>query len=218
MKQQTKNIDTVLFDFDGTVMDTNNVILMSWQHTFKTLENREENQEVLVKTFGEPLEDTMKKFFPHVPLEKALETYRSYHRDNFGDLIKLFPGIKELLAKVKSLGYKTGLVTSRLKLTTIQGLEKYGILEYFDTVITADDTSAHKPDPEPIEIALRKLGSKAENAVMVGDTMFDILCGKNAGVGVVFVGWSIVLKNEEDFEGNIPDYIINTPEELLEII
>lgn len=218
MDRQKKNIDTVLFDFDGTIMDTNNIILMSWKHTFKTLKNREEKQEVLVKTFGEPLEDTMKKFFPDVPLEKALETYRSYHRDNFGDFIKLFPGIKELLAKVKSLGYKTGLVTSRLRQTTVQGLEKYKILKYFDTVITADDTSAHKPNPEPIEIALRKLGSKAENTVMVGDTMYDILCGKNAGVGVVLVGWSVAIKDEADFEGNVPDYIINKPEELLEII
>ncbi len=57
-------IDTVLFDFDGTVMDTNNVILMSWQHTFRTLRGREECREVIVKTFGEPLELTMKKFFP----------------------------------------------------------------------------------------------------------------------------------------------------------
>ena len=60
------NIDTVLFDFDGTVMNTNDVILMSWQHTFRTLENREEDPERLINTFGEPLEQTMKKFFPDV--------------------------------------------------------------------------------------------------------------------------------------------------------
>ena len=59
-----KDIDTVLFDFDGTVMDTNNVILMSWQHTFRTLLGREESEEKLVETFGEPLETTMKKFSP----------------------------------------------------------------------------------------------------------------------------------------------------------
>ena len=97
-------IDTVLFDFDGTVMDTNNVILMSWQHTFRTLRGREEDREVIVKTFGEPLELTMKKFFPEVPAEEALEVYRSFHRDNFGELINLFPGMRELLAEVKRRG------------------------------------------------------------------------------------------------------------------
>ena len=143
-------IDTVLFDFDGTVMDTNNVILMSWQHTFRTLRGREADQKTIVKTFGEPLELTMKKFFPEVPAEKALEVYRSFHRDNFGELIDLFPGMRELLTEVKRRGYKTGLVTSRLYNTTMQGLEKYEIKDLFDAVLTADDTDKHKPDPAPI--------------------------------------------------------------------
>ena len=121
------NIDTVLFDFDGTVMNTNDVIMMSWQHTFRTLEGREEDPEVLLKTFGEPLEITMKKFFPDIPTDEAIEVYRSFHRDNFGELISLFPGMKELIQEVKARGYKVGLVTSRLLNTTIQGFEMYGI-------------------------------------------------------------------------------------------
>ena len=102
--------DTVLFDFDGTIMNTNDVILMSWQHTFRILENREEDRDRLIQTFGEPLEDTMRKFFPHVPTDEAIEIYRSFHRDNFGELISLFPGMKELLEEVKRRGFKTGLV------------------------------------------------------------------------------------------------------------
>ena len=70
-------IDTVLFDFDGTIMDTNNVILMSWQHTFRTLENREEDESKLTATFGEPLEYTLERFFPDVPVEESIEVYRS---------------------------------------------------------------------------------------------------------------------------------------------
>lgn len=213
-------IDTVLFDFDGTVMDTNNVILMSWQHTFRTLRGREEDQEVIVKTFGEPLELTMKKFFPEVPAAEALEVYRSFHRDNFGELIKLFPGMRELLAEVKSRGYRTGLVTSRLYNTTMQGLEKYGIRDFFDAVLTADDTDRHKPDPAPINITLEKLGSLPENSIMLGDTMFDLLCAKNAGVRSVLVSWSLALygKTKEELGEAAPDYIISRPEELLEII
>lgn len=213
-----KKKDTVLFDFDGTVMDTNNVILMSWQHTFQTLENRREDERRLFKTFGEPLETTMKKFFPHVPVEESIEIYRSFHRDNFGELINLFPGMKELLAEVKIRGYKTGLVTSRLEQTTLQGLEKYCIKDYFDVLVTADDTKKHKPDPEPINIALERLDSSPKNSIMVGDTMYDILCAKNAGVDVALVAWSAALKEDEDFNGSEPDYIIHRAEDLLDII
>lgn len=213
-------IDTVLFDFDGTIMDTNDVILNSWQHTFRTLENREESRENLVCTFGEPLELTMRKFFPDIPVERSLDIYRSYHRDNFGELISLFPGMKELLEEVKNRGYKTGLVTSRLLNTTVQGLEKYRIKEYFDAMVTADDTTKHKPDPQPINIILEKLGSSPENAVMLGDTVFDMMCAKNAGVKAVLVSWSVALgdKKPEDLGEACPDYVIEKPEELWDII
>ena len=204
------NIDTVLFDFDGTVMNTNDVIMMSWQHTFRTLEGREEDPEVLLKTFGEPLETTMKKFFPNVPTDEAIEVYRSFHRDNFGEFISLFPGMKELIQEVKTRGYKVGLVTSRLLNTTMQGLEKYGIKQYFDAIITADDTTKHKPDPEPVNIVL----------IMLGDTLFDLLCARNAKVTSVLVSWSLALggKTKEELGDAAPDYIIDRPEELLEII
>lgn len=219
-KKKAPDIDTVLFDFDGTVMDTNEVILKSWQHTFRTLENREEKQEILVSTFGEPLETTMKKFFPDVPVDEAVEIYRSYHYDNFGELIRLFPGMKELLAKVKAGGCKTGLVTSRLFKTTMQGLEHYEIKDYFDAIVTAEDTDRHKPDPQPINVALEKLGSAPETSIMLGDTGFDLMCAKNAGVRSVLVAWSLALDRSaaEDMGDAAPDYVITEPEELLEII
>lgn len=213
-----KKFDTVLFDFDGTVMDTNNVILMSWQHTFRTLRNREEDIEKLVSTFGEPLETTMKRFFPDVPAEESIEIYRSFHRDNFTKLISLFPGITELLAELKNRGYKTGLVTSRLLNTTMKGLESFGLTKYFDTILTADDTTKHKPDPEPVNIALGRLASKPERTIMLGDTMFDILCARNAGISSVLVAWSLALKGKTEFGEAAPDYIINRADELLDII
>ena len=213
-----KKYDTILFDFDGTVMNTNEVILRSWQHTFQTIEKRQEDEAKIIATFGEPLDVTMGKFFPDMPRDEAVEIYRSYHRDNFGDLITVFPGMKELLAEVKSRGYKTGLVTSRLLHTTRQGLEKYGLKDYFDVVVTAEDTEKHKPDPEPINIALKKLHSRSETSIMLGDTMFDILCAKNAGVTSVLVGWSLVLQSGADFGENGPDHIIETAEELLELL
>ena len=213
-----KKFDTVLFDFDGTIMNTNEVILRSWQHTFQTIEHRDEDVAKIIKTFGEPLEVTMKKFFPDVPVDEAVEVYRSYHRDNFGDLITVFPGMKNLLRQVKELGEKTGLVTSRLAYTTQQGLEKYDLKDYFDVVVTAEDTKKHKPDPEPVNIALAKLDSRPEQSLMLGDTMFDILCAKNAGVTSVLVGWSLALKSGDDFGEDAPDHVIRKAGELLELL
>ncbi len=213
-----KKTDTVLFDFDGTLMDTNDMILGSWQHTFRTLAGHEADEAMLVRTFGEPLGDTMKKFFPDVPAEKSLDIYRSYQKENFCDMIKLFPGMEELLEELKQKGYKLGLVTSRLYNTTMQGLEHFGIKDHFDAILTADDTPLHKPDPAPINLTLEKLGSEPEDSVMVGDTMFDILCARNAGVMSVLVSWSLALGDRTDFGEDAPDHIITSPKQIFDII
>ncbi|MEG0661859.1 MAG: HAD hydrolase-like protein, partial [Anaerovoracaceae bacterium] len=147
---RNKKIDTVLFDFDGTVMNTNEVIINSWQHTFRTIEGRERPVSEIVKTFGEPLAVTMEKFFPHTPVDEAINIYRNYHYEKFGDLITLFPGMKELIQKLKEQRYRLALVTSRLRGTTMQGLEKYGLDQLFEEVVTMEDCTKHKPDPEPI--------------------------------------------------------------------
>ena len=216
-----KNINTILFDFDGTIMNTNNVIINSWQYTFRTLEGREEDVEKIVKTFGEPLADTMKKFFPNVETQEAIDIYRSYHYENFGSMISLFPNAKEILMELKAKGYKVGLVTSRLKGTTYEGLRHYEIFDYFDEIVTMEDTTKHKPDPEPIEITLKKLDSKAEEAIMIGDTNFDIMCAKNAKVKAVLVSWSLSIdeaRQEELSDEEKPDYVIDDFMELLDII
>lgn len=211
-------INTVLFDFDGTIMNTNNVIIQSWQHTFRTVEGKERPVEEIVRTFGEPLYVTMEKVLPQVTVEEGVAIYRDYHYDNFQDLVQVFPGILELLTKLKERGYKVGLVTSRLWQTTVIGLEKYDMQKYFDAIITHDDTDKHKPDPEPVNIALERLGTKAEEAIMVGDSMFDILCAKNAGVKAALVSWALAVSEEEKTGEDAPDYILEKAEDLFQII
>jgi len=211
-------INTVLFDFDGTIMDTNNLILESWQHTFRTVEGKERAAEDILETFGEPLNITMGKLLPQVAVEEGVKIYRSYHHDRFTELIEVFPGIPELLAELKQRGYKTGVVTSRLRNTTELGLKTYDMEQYFDTVVTCDDTDKHKPDPEPVNIALERLGAKPEEAIMVGDSMFDILCAKNAGVTSAMVGWALAISDEDKTGENQPDYILEKAEDLLTIL
>lgn len=211
-------INTVLFDFDGTVMDTNDVVYKSWQHTYNTLTGKDGNADYIYKTFGEPLATSMEKAFPNVPVDESIEIYRSFHYEKFEDLIRIFPGIKETLEEVKKRGFKTGLVTSRLKKTTFRGMKKYNLEEYFDDVVTMEDCTKHKPDPEPINIALKKLGSTAAESIMIGDTLFDLFCAKNAGVEYVMVGWAKAV-DAKALEGDAkPDYVINKAQELLQII
>ena len=111
-------------------------------------------------------------------------------------------------------------MTSRLRNTAMEGLEKFDMTKYFDVIVTPEDTDKHKPDPEPVNIALERLGSEASSSVMLGDTMFDILCARNAGVSPILVSWSLALegKTKEDLGDDAPDHIIYTAEELFEII
>ncbi|MDR3295129.1 MAG: HAD-IA family hydrolase [Clostridiales Family XIII bacterium] len=211
-------INTILFDFDGTIMDTNDLIIHSWQHTFRVLEGRERPVDEIVGTLGETLHHTLGRLLPEVPLEEAVAAYRGYHADNFRDAIKIYPGVKELLTRLKELGYALGIVTSRMSGTTKQGLEKYALDELFDVVVTCEDCTKHKPDPEPVRIALEKLGKKPEEALMVGDTLGDIKSARAAGAGSVLVDWALSVSEEERTGADAPDYIIEKAEDLLEIL
>ncbi|MGI6732048.1 MAG: pyrophosphatase PpaX [Anaerovoracaceae bacterium] len=213
-----KKINTILFDFDGTIMNTNDIIIKSWQHTFLTVEGKERTLSEIVQTFGEPLHLTMERLLPQIPVDEGVEIYRSFHRDHFHDLIQVFPGVLETLEELQSSGYKIGLVTSRLWSSTSIGLDKYDMKKYFSAIVTHDDTDKHKPDPEPVNIALSKLDSKAQEAIMVGDTMFDILCAKNAGTKAALVGWAMAVSESEKKGENAPDYILEKVEDIFHII
>ncbi len=215
-----RKIDTILFDFDGTLMDTNDVILKSWQYTFEQLCGHRTDEKTLLATFGEPLKMTMHHFFggSEEDVERNVEIYRSYQKEYFLDLIRLFPGVYEMLQEVQRAGFKTGLVTSRLKATTYQGVERFGIEDFFDLIITADDVTKHKPHPEPVLTALERLGAKPDNAVMIGDTKQDILCAKNAGVASVLVDWSMAIPKGSAAGDYIPDFCLESPEGLIDLI
>ena len=212
------NFKAVLFDFDGTIMDTNDIIIQSWQHTFRTIEGKERPIEEITPSFGEPLFVTMEKFFPGMNTEAMVQTYRDYQRKVYTEQIHMFPGIPEVIKALKDKGYLVAIVTSRLWNSTKQGLYKFDIAHMFDAVVSAEDTDVHKPDPAPCNICLEKLGVKPEEAIFVGDSRFDVLCAKNAGVQSVLVGWSVCVTDEQKDGIYKPDYFIDKPEELLDIV
>ncbi|QIB70501.1 HAD-IA family hydrolase [Aminipila butyrica] len=218
IKKDTKQINTILFDFDGTVMNTNDLILGSWQHTFKAITGQEADPQVIHRTFGETLAKSMVDFFPDFPLEDAIDIYRNYQTGRFADAISPFPGMLELIKDLHQKGYKTAVVTSRLKPTTMEGLQKYGLDQILDAIVTVEDCTRHKPDPEPAQIALKKLSAKPEEALMVGDSKFDIGCANNAGVTSVLVDWAVAIYDKEQEGIFKPDYVIQKAEDVLEIL
>jgi len=208
-------IRNILFDLDGTLLDTNELIIQSFQYTYLKHLNKEVDREYIIKHFGEILKDTMDREFGD-DSNAAIITYREFQNNNFYKLITIHDGVKEGVEKLHRQGYKLGIVTSRLNYSAIKGLKNFDLMDYFEVIIGADDTEIHKPDPTPALMALKELGGKPEESIIVGDTQFDILCGKNAGITSVVVGWSalpmeVILKYE-------PDYVVHSMEELMTLV
>lgn len=204
----------IIFDFDGTLINTDPAIIASWQEVFRTYRGEESDIDTLYHTFGETIKDTVARFFPDENQEEVIRCYRAYQDAHCKDLIALFEGIPELLDELDARGRTLAIVTSRLAKTTAEYLDMCGIRDRFKVIITADDTKAHKPDPEPLLIALDKLGASKEEAVMLGDTRFDIGCCHNAGVDSILVHWGHPSTGDE----GEPTWRIDRPEELLGLI
>lgn len=207
----------IVFDFDGTLLDTDQLIIDSWQAVFRRFRGKEADEELILSTFGETVVNTVKELFADEKLEDVIEVYREYQYAHSAGAYKLYDGIKELLDELIERGYSLSIVTSRLANTSMQYLEEMGIKDKFDVIITANDVAEHKPEPGPLLAALEKLGAEREEAIMLGDTRFDIGCCKNAGVDSILVGWGR-RGGKAPLGGLEPTYRIYKPEELFEII
>ena len=216
-------IKAVLFDFDGTLVDTNPAVINSWQYMAeKVMGDFRFPLDYLTETFGKPLVDCMAQVIidydikGYTPIELC-KIYREYQRNNQDKMGDTFPGIKDLVYSLKEKGIKLGVVTSRKNQDTRNNLARTGI-DVFDVVIGMDDTDIHKPEPEPCLICCKKLGVDPSESIMVGDSQFDIACGNNAGAETIFVYWSACTKSE-DLEGvSKPDYIVDSAEEIEHIV
>ena len=186
-------IKAVLYDFDGTLLDSNELIAESWRHTVKSLAGREISDDEIRSSLGEMLADSMRRLVPEADPDTARDFYREYQREIFLDRISLFDGTKETLNALKEAGYKNALATSRLKTSTFRALDWFGITDCFDTILTANDTDKFKPDPTPIFMVLDTLGCRPEEAIFIGDTVHDIEAGAAAGVFTLLVDWSFAL-------------------------
>lgn len=182
-------IDTVIFDFDGTLANTNQMIINSFNHIYNVFHNIECDEKYVMSTFGEPLALTLSRDFGKFDFEDVIACYREYQEDRFNDEVTLYETVEETLEYLKNKNIKMGIATSRLKNSTISALNKFNIAKYFDVVISADDVEKHKPDKEPLIKAINKLDSTPDKTLYVGDSKFDMECALNAEAIPALAGW-----------------------------
>lgn len=209
----------IILDFDGTIANTNDIILESWQATFRRFLGHELPAREIEATFGEILSHTIGEKLPGKDREEVSRFYRSYQQEHCGGRVYVFDGVRELLELLKAGNRSIGIATSRTADSFRNYMRELGIDRYADEIVTMEDVTKHKPDPESILKILEKFGAEPGEAVMIGDTKYDIGCANNAGVDSVLVGWSHYVDEESmAAEGYVPTYRIKKPLDLLELI
>ena len=223
----------IIFDFDGTIANTNNIIIASWQATFRHYLGHEKPVREIEATFGETLVNTMARLIPGAPVEEAVDYYRSFQEEHQEDYrVYVFDGVRELMGSLRDRGCLIGVGTSRTAYSLHSYMKALGLEDLVDEIVTMNDVTSHKPHPETAEAVLLKLmahdkeawdvsmpKSVRDAAIMIGDTKYDIGCAQNAGMDSVLVGWShYVDMDDMAASGFTPTHIIGEPAELLDII
>jgi pyrophosphatase PpaX len=204
----------VLFDLDGTLIDSGPIILASMQHAVSTVLGREIPAEELGLTIGGQGIVAQMTAIDAEHADALLEAYKE-HNDGLHETLEAFDELLDILPQLKAEGRKLGLVTAKRHRTVGLALDRFPALaSAFDVVVAHEDTDRHKPAPEPVLLALEKLGGEPDEAVYVGDSPFDVGAAKAAGVFAIAVGWGGIHPDER-LLAEEPDLFVRTPEELL---
>jgi pyrophosphatase PpaX len=206
---------TVLFDLDGTVVDSGAIILASFRHATKTVLERELPDAELMAAVGTPLRDQM-RLIDAERADELVDVYRA-HNKPLHDKLEACDGIVDVLRQLKDEGRRLGIVTAKRGATVELAFAVLPLRDYFDTVVTADDADRHKPAPDPLLVALDRLEARPEEAAYVGDSPFDIAAAHTAGVFAVAVTWGGI-HSEAALHAEAPDAIVSTGEELLDVL
>lgn len=204
----------VLFDLDGTLLDTNDLIIKSFQHTIRTHFQQEVDVNIVRSYFGKPLRAALEYLGPGRE-EEMIHTYRAYNLQHHDELAKIFSGVVETIQALYNAGVALGIVTSKTRVTALRGLKLFDLDKYFAVVVGYEECKNHKPHPEPVQLALAQLGLAPGQCLMVGDSPFDLISAKSAGVKTAAVRWSEL--PFEKLQAENPDYILNSMADLLPI-
>ena len=203
----------VLFDFDGTVLDSGQIILASMRHATKTVLGREIEDEILMAAVGGSGLNEQMRLLDEARVDELVRVYRA-HNEPLHSGLSCCAGMEDALERLKDEGRTLGIVTAKRRATVALAFETVPIEHLFDVVVGSDDTERHKPDPAPLLHALGLLGARPDDAVYVGDSPFDIRAGKAAGMHAVAVTWGGIHPRER-LEAEGPDAVVDSAEELL---
>lgn len=179
---------TVVFDLDGTLADTVELIVASYQHAFRTVVGHEEDPDVILSWIGRTLHDAFTGYSPgHA--EALVAAYLPWNDANTERLIRSYDGVREVLADLVAAGARVGVATSKRRSAAQHAMDVLGLAEFVEVLVGMEDTSTHKPDPAPVLLAVERLGGTPERAVYVGDAVVDVLAGQAAGTAVIAVTW-----------------------------
>lgn len=208
--------DAVIFDLDGTLADTIPLTIYALKKAVLELSGKEYGDDEILNEFGPVDTEIIKKLLDYKQDDIAPDVYIKHFEESFNDFVKPIEGIGTLLESIKSNGIKLGLFTGRSRRATEIVLKKLGFREMFDILLTGDDTTKPKPDPEGIEKALELLSADKESSLYVGDFDVDILASRAAGVKSALALWAS--SSDDRLNELKPDYSLKTPQELIDII
>ena len=205
----------VLFDLDGTLIDSIGLILQSAQFAFNKCELPCPSDAEWLVGVGRPLPVMFSHFAPGREPD-LIAAYREFQMEHHDRLVTVYPGVPEMLAELAARGHRMGIVTSKVSPLAMRGLAHTGIDRYFETVIGMDACKRHKPDPEPVRIALDRLASGPEGAWFVGDSIHDMESGNAAGVATVGALWGPF--DADDLAPSHPRHLAKSPAEVVSLV
>ncbi len=210
-----KKITTLLFDIDGTVLDTKEFILQPTEHVLKSFGYPVPERSVMEKLVGLPFPEYYAGLVgKDKDTEKFMDAHREFQRSNF-HLAQIFPTALETLQKLKQKGYRLAAVTSRSNKTSTQTMVDAKVFDLFEVVLSKEDTENLKPHPEPLLKALKHMKEAPEMAVMIGDSHLDIEAGKNAGTKTIRAKYGFHVDNLHE---PAPDFFIDDISDLLKLL
>ncbi len=209
----TPRLEGVLFDLDGTLIDTHDLILASFRHATTAVLGRIIPDSILMAKVGVPLEVQLEDFSDDPDLRRQmLQVYREYNHAFHDEMVRSFAGVEESLRALNADGVRLGVVTSKRRQLAVRGLERFGLEGFFEFVIGSDDCRLHKPDPAPVLMGCERMGLDPSRCAYVGDSPFDVAAGRDAGCLPVAAVWGMF--PEADLLAQRPGLVFRSPFEL----
>lgn len=210
-------IRAVLYDFDGTLADSTELIMRSWRHMMQTHHGAVPPDEEWLSGFGMTLETQVARFARSAEeTEAMLRCYRDFQGLHHDAMLRPFPGAPETVAELARRGLRLAIVTSKHREAALRGMDLCGVVEHFPVIVAPEDVTHPKPHPEPVLQALERLEVEPGEAVFVGDSPHDMAAGRAAGVRTAAALWGPFPRAA--LEREAPDWWLTTHAEVLEVV